>query len=316
MNFCSSLCRDINFEPSFVQPCCDVYGIEIPRFPFSGGKLDIPAYVAHIENVFKHLQTDGDTLCCGCPELQEVSDDMQANLRVLFQTVSINMHRHLCNCKCVYCDLWRGKGEGYPILPVLQSLQEQRILAPDCYFSWGGGEPSILRDFEDTSIWIREHGWLQYIHTNCLRFSPAIVSLLQDGRGGINISLDSGSAAIYQKVKGIDGFNKVCENLERYAAATTSIKNIHLKYIIFEMNNSAAEIKNFFSICTQLGIINVQYSLNFKEMNKSSPSPKTLLAAAFFHAMAEQLGLNCIPSFIPLKWQATIDDLRRKHFQA
>ena len=136
------------------------------------------AYATHIQKCFQRLQTTGDTLCRGCPQLREIADNAIDSIRIQFQTVSINMHCHLCNCKCVYCDLWRGKGEGYPILPVLQSLHEQHVLHPRCFFSWGGSEPSILRDFDEASLWIKEHGWWQYVHTSCLRFSPAIATLL------------------------------------------------------------------------------------------------------------------------------------------
>ena len=96
MNFCSYLCRDINFEPTAVQPCCDVHGVEVPRFPFTGGKLDMKAYAAHIEKCFQRLQTTGDTLCRNCPQLREIPDHTTGHIQIQFQTVSINMHRHLC----------------------------------------------------------------------------------------------------------------------------------------------------------------------------------------------------------------------------
>ncbi len=208
------------------------------------------------------------------------------------------------------------KRDSYPILPVLQSLHEQHILHPRCFFSWGGGEPSILGDFDEASLWIKEYGWWQYVHTSCLRFSPAIAALLQGGSGGINVSLDSGSAATYEKVKGLNGFTKVCANLEQYMAGAVSPDNVHLKYIIFEQNNSLDEIRKFFALCSRLGINHVQYSLNFQELNGSGPSQKTLLGAAFFQFRAEQLRMKCTPFFIPPKWQQAIDALRIQHFSA
>lgn len=309
MKFCPYLFHDINLEPTAVQPCCDVHGVEVPCFPFAGGRLDMAAYAAHVGKMMERLQASGDRLCRGCPELKEADGDTLGRVPVLFRTVSINAHRYLCNCRCVYCDLWRGKQAGYPVLPVLQSLHRQRALHPQCSFSWGGGEPSILHDFEEASTWICKHGWGQYIHTNCLRFSPAIAELLRLGRGGINVSLDSGSAAMYQKVKGVPGFDRVCENLERYMAAAASAGNIHLKYIVFEENNAPSEINRFFALCARLGITTVEYSLNFRELNGAGPSNATLLGAAFFQARAKQLGLKCTPFFIPPKWQAAISGM-------
>lgn len=201
MKFCLNLCNDINFEPDAVQPCCNVHAIAVPRFPFTGGRLDMAAYAEHIQNVAKRLQSGG-ALCLGCPECIEIDTPQGSVARLLFRSVSINMHRHLCNCRCVYCDLWRGHGAGYAILPVLRSLEEQKVLRRDCLFSWGGGEPGILPDFEEASRWILHNGRPQYVHTNALRFSPAIAALLRDGKGGVNVSLDSASPEVYRAVKG------------------------------------------------------------------------------------------------------------------
>lgn len=316
MNICPLLFRDLNLEPAALQPCCDVYGCEVPSFPFSGGKVDMRAYAAHIENSYRRLQHKEDPLCRGCQKLISLPDGALQELELQFKTVSINSHRYLCNCKCVYCELWkqREKGLGYPVLPVLESLAGQQALAPDCFISWGGGEPSILKDFEEASHWVREKGYLQNIHTNALRFSPAIVSLLREGRGKINISLDSGSPEVYQKVKGVDGFAAVLKNLERYAAAAEDTQNIDLKYIIFEDNNSIPEITRFFELCTALGIKKVAFSLDFREVNGKGPSQKTLLAAAFFTSRAAALGLACRPFFIPPQYQTAIARLEKRYF--
>lgn len=142
MKVCPMLFCDINLEPASVQPCCDVHGCEVPSFPFSGGKLDMGAYAAHIENSYHRLQKSNDALCRGCPKLAEIpNSSAQINIHLNFKSVSINTHRYLCNCKCVYCNLWkqRERGTGYPVLPVLKSLYTQHALAQDCFISWGGG---------------------------------------------------------------------------------------------------------------------------------------------------------------------------------
>ncbi|EGW49794.1 hypothetical protein HMPREF1022_03095 [Desulfovibrio sp. 6_1_46AFAA] len=228
MKFCLNLCNDINFEPDAVQPCCNVHAIAVPRFPFTGGRLDMAAYARHIQNVVEQLQKGG-AVCRGCPECIEINAPQDSAARLLFRSVSINMHRHLCNCRCVYCDLWRGHGAGYAILPVLRNLEEQKVLRRDCFFSWGGGEPGILPDFEEASQWILHNGWPQYVHTNALRFSPAIAALLREGKGGVNVSLDSASPEVYRAVKGVDGFTRVTANIERYRAAAREAGLIHLQ---------------------------------------------------------------------------------------
>lgn len=316
MEICPLLFRDLNLEPGALQPCCDVHGCEVPSFPFSGGQVDMRAYAAHIENCYRRLQHKDDPLCRDCQKLIRLPDGSLNELELHFKSISVNSHRYLCNCKCVYCDLWkhRERGIGYPVLPVLQSLSAQGALAPDCFISWGGGEPSILKDFEEASLWATEHRYWQNVHTNALRFSPAIAHLLRERRGEINISPDSGSPEIYQRVKGVDGFSVVWKNIEKYVAEAPDKEKISLKYIIFEANNSIPEITRFFELCTGCGIKKVQFSLDFREVNGKGPSEKTLLAAAFFTSRAEDLGLMCKPFFIPPKLQTDITRLKKRYF--
>lgn len=319
MKSCPMLTRDINLEPAALQPCCNVHGCEVPAFPFSGGMVDMQAYTAHIADCIRRLQGKDDLLCHNCPSLRDVPDAKTQDLNIEFKTVSINPHRYLCNCKCVYCDLWKNGGRGgigYPILPVLKSLASQHALAPNCFFSWGGGEPSILKDFEEASVWVTKRNYWQNIHTNALRFSPAIAFLLREQRGEINISLDSATAETYQKVKGVDGFAAVTRSLARYSEASANTEAITLKYIIFDTNNTIPELTRFFDLCLQLGIKKVQFSLDFREVNRNGPSQKTLLAAAFFATRAAALGLTCTPFFIPPKILQEIASLQNQYFSA
>lgn len=157
-------------------------------------------------------------------------------------------------------------------------------------------------------------GYWQNIHTNALRFSPSIAFLLHERRGEINISLDSGSAAIYKKVKGVDGFAQVCKSIDRYINESATPAAITLKYIIFDSNNSIPEITSFFDLCTRFGITKVEFSLDFRELNGQGPSQKTLLAAAFFASRAAALGLRCTPFFIPPKERDKIQKLQKHYF--
>ncbi|MBQ9405597.1 MAG: radical SAM protein [Desulfovibrio sp.] len=314
MHICKKLFYDINFEPDAVQPCCNVHGIRVPRFPFSGGKLDMASYAAHIVHVVDTLQDSASLVCKGCPELEEVDIGENARVNINFHTVSINMHRHQCNCRCVYCDLWRHDGSSYSILPALQSLWEQHVLYPQCSFSWGGGEPSILKEFEETSRWILENGYFQYVHTNALRHSPTVERLLREGRGAVNVSLDSASPDVYRAVKGINDFTRVVEHVRCYAAAACVPSLVHVKYIIFEKNNSLKEIARFLELCASLNVGVVQYSLNFKDLNSVGAQPKSLLGAAFFRRRAAELGLATEPFFIPPAALQAIEHMERAHF--
>lgn len=300
MKFCHNITNDLNFEPGSLQPCCNTKALRrLPQFAFSGGHVDMNAYKARMVEAVKELQ-QGGSMCAGCDKLVDVDipEGGQWDLDIRFATVSINKHRHICNCRCVYCDLWRNPRDSYAILPPLRSLWSQKALRQDCFFSWGGGEPCIIKDFEETSAWILRHGFFQYVHTNALRFSPVLADILRQGRGGVNISIDSGSAETYRAVKGLDGFARVTDTLRQYAEAAKHMYEVHLKYIVFERNNGLEEIERFFQLCRETGITHVQLSLNFHEVNQGALSEATLAGAAFFLKRAEELGMHCMPFYI------------------
>lgn len=306
MKICSKIFREINLEPAHISPCCNIRGLRVPAFPYSGGLIDMEVYAAFLQKTADELQTDSD-LCRGCPDLQTVDRPQECSIN--FRAVSINMHRFFCNCKCVYCSLWhdRKKSAPYDPLPGLKSLKDQNALASNCVISWGGGEPSILPTFDASCDWALDNGYWQYIHTNALRFSPAIARAIRKKRAAINVSMDSSSAPIYKRVKGLDGFQKVTDNLKKYAEYGP--KAITLKYIVFDESNSPAEISGFLRLCKGLDIGQAQFSLDFRETTAGKVSEKTLAASAFLVKQAEALGINCVPSFIDRPWLDRINAL-------
>lgn len=316
MKICENLYKDINFEPESIQPCCNIHGIVVPQFPFSGGAFPARAYLDHINNVIEELQKSGN-ICKGCPDLRVLPDGRNYGARMLFRSVSFNQHRFFCNCKCDYCDLWQHKdrGYGYDVLPALESLKEQNLLDENCFFSWGGGEPSILPGFENAASWVTGHGYWQNVHTNALIYSPAIGKMLKRGQGQINISLDSSSPQIYKAVKGVNGFAKVTDSLKRYVHDARDTSQIVLKYIIFEKNNSIPEIEHFLKLCASLGIKHIQLSLDFREINANSVSEQTCLAAAFLKTRGEEYGLEVSPFFLPREIEEKISKISDANFK-
>lgn len=310
MKICDHLLGKINFEPDYcAQPCCDIRATGVPSFALSGTKISMSEYKTHFDTSLMQLQKQSG-LCAGCHELYTADVSLPDLLRkpLIFQNVSINHHRYFCNCRCVYCELWKRKSPNKPynVLPYLQSLHTQNALATSCAFSWGGGEPTILKEFDKAAHWIYEQGYLQYIHTNALIRSKAIEALLPGGKTWINVSLDAGTAKTYCEIKGVDKFNTVISTLEHYSTIGAGRNILDLKYIIFEANNTLPEIEAFLQICKRLKIPQVQYSFNFAEVNRKAVSQNSLLAAIFLTGRAKALEIACQPFFISPEYLAKI----------
>ena len=113
----------------------------------------------------------------------------------------------------------------------------------------------------------------------------------------MNVSLDSGSAEVYKRVKGVDGFDIVIDNLRKYDQVAN--KNIDLKYIIFDLNNDIIEINKFLLFAKSLKNLRaVEFSFDFREVNNSAVSSKTKVAASFFLRFADELGLSSRSFFV------------------
>lgn len=305
MKFCNSLMRDINFEPDFIQPCCDVRGVnKVPQFPFSGGKLNMQEYADYITNIFPAIQKG--EMCKNCPNLVDISTE-NYDFLMKFDTVSINVNRYLCNCKCTYCSLWKKPAVcHYDLRASIESLFDNHMLSKKCYFSWGGGEPSIFNQFEEISDFISQKGHYQYVHTNAIIYSKTFEKILHNKLGKINISLDSGTPQKYKQIKGVDKFVKVVENIKNYRLACRDPFQIDLKYIIFEQNNELAEIEKFIRLCHALDIKSIEFSFDFREVNKNKVSNQSLYAAKYLMVLAKQADIHCEPFFVTEEYQNKI----------
>ncbi|SHN55564.1 radical SAM protein [Desulfovibrio litoralis] len=320
MKICLNLLMDINLEDNAIQPCCNVFDIKVPSYPFSGLPSEVEGYFEYIIDSIHNLQTDTD-LCKGCNFLIDVDIKKDINAlksSICFKTVSINHHRYYCNCKCVYCDYWhpRKKEKLYSVLPLLKTLVHQNRLAPQCSISWGGGESTILKEFDEASAWLTAKGYTQLVHSNALLYSKGITSLLKSGKGDVNVSLDSGTKETYYKIKGRDHWDKVIENLTEYSKACAKPDQLELKYIVFEQNNNFDEIELFFQLCLRLNVKKVNYSLDFREVNANAISKQTFIATAFFRKRAEELNILARPFYINAQLIQEIDVYQKHYFQS
>lgn len=303
MKYCRKLFKELNFEPNYISPCCDTQKIKIPSVPYAGGEIDLEAYSNAVSEAFNQIQSNG-SLCRGCREIREI--DALPAMNGKFANISINMHRYFCNCKCEYCDLWsrKNKGKFYEVLPGLKSLKRQNALEEDAKISWGGGEPSILPEFDEAAKWLCDNNYYQYIHTSAIKFSPSIDEILKSDKGKINVSLDCGGPSVYRSVKGVDKFDAAVGNIKQYASANPA--NVELKYIIYEKNNDISEIRKFVTLAKEIGVKNLQFSFDFREQNAGRISQKSLIAAAFLIIMASAENINFWPFFVDEKPLAKI----------
>ena len=80
-----------------------------------------------------------------------------------------------------------------PLLPTLKEMVERGYIDPDAIIRFGGGEPTILPEFEKIVDHFIEVGRRFFINTSGVRYSPAIERMLRRGwaTDRVVVSMDS-----------------------------------------------------------------------------------------------------------------------------
>ena len=94
----------------------------------------------------------------------------------------------------------------------------------------------------------------QEIHTSSVLFSESIARSLKHTRSFLRISIDSGTPETYMKIKGVDCFNKVWENISRYREHGRVV----VKYVITMDNSDINDLQGFIEKCEYADIKSIE----------------------------------------------------------
>ena len=201
------------------------------------------AALMHMDNLTEQINSGKVPDCCKeCPFIQE---------RYYFKN---RKKRHIiwggaapCNYKCKDCTnsilfkKYASVSTLYDdIIRTLNILEVSGELHEDVTMAFGVGEPTFhpnhIRFLERASV------YPVMFFTNGYIYSPAVADWLLKGKAEVYVSLDAGTAASYQRIKGVDGFEQVKANLRKYA----KYGPIVLKYIVFEgINDNKEDFEGF-----------------------------------------------------------------------
>ncbi len=207
----------------------------------------------------RELNKKGITLerCKGCFFLKEREWDDEDYISYM-----VFNHWTLCNCKCKYCftneqsDFFNER-KNYNMYPVIKKLVEAGKVRGGGEIGFGGGEPALLPEFEPMVNMLLDAGCDNIrVHSSGVKYSQAIERGLSEGKLTLVVSVDSGCPETYKNIKRVNHFDKVWENLAKYAAAQTDNKyKAKTKYIIYPgFNDNKEELDKWFDLTVKAGI--------------------------------------------------------------
>ena len=293
---CLFLEEGINFDLDMVSDCCimhnDGRGLPILLENYHGGLIDW-------ENLFdikaKRVACQKEKTIYDCEGCYRLADYTFTGTRKISNFHF--SHCRLCNAKCIYCsDVYSEGDRNYNTYPVIKDLIEKGYYKPGGEATFQGGEPTLMHNFDELVHLFVENGTIVRIHTSGIKYSLTVDEALQQNKGTVVISLDSGCAKTYKEIKQVDSFNIVCENIKKYAKANPD--NIIIKYILVPgLNDSLKEIDNFLKLMKDFGIktvaldIEVKYAMKYENKNVSN---HIYLLVDYFENIAEKFGIKVI----------------------
>ena len=272
--YCKRLNETLNFDALKVFYCCATR---------TGPSIDVPK-----PDKIKDIITKRNALikmldrgiipeeCQGCFDLKEQENPKPLLISQFSKPPKANMiivkHFKQCDCSCIYCCeqylsgrkivLKSKKSDYYDLLPIIKELYKQDMIDKkelDVHFQ--GGNVSVLDEFEDlVNIFINSGVKRVEIATNGIKYLPIIEQICSKTFVDVNISIDAGSRETYKKIKTVDKFDDLIENLRKYVKLPILLR---LKYILVRgVNDNKEELEKYINLMNETGIRNSELMID------------------------------------------------------
>lgn len=204
-----------------------------------------------------------------------------------------------CNAKCTYCSFgYLNHSFKYRVLPIINSMIRNDILSKEARVYMSGGEITISPEFENmfSTLSFYLNSKIEIL-TSGIKYSDSIKKAFVNDKCILVISLDSSNKETYKKIKQVDCFDLVVDNIKNYISASDYAKdNITLKYILVDnVNDNKKEITDFIHLVKNIGVNNIRMDVDFVKYkySESQNIPEHYLDLyEHFNSLALNLGLN------------------------
>lgn len=257
MKSCKYIQNAVYLAPDELRACCQRFHVNgVMKGDVVLGKLGNHEKLTENkildlkEQLLSDINSGQDLRCDGCSYL--IDKEWPAVRTEKLNMISIEDHS-LCNMKCTYCS-----PTYYGNIPPQYDVDWddlKGLIEEDCYFAWGGGEPTIRRDFEHLFSYICSDVAPESYHkifTNSLTFSAVLEKLLAQGRVQIITSIDAGNEEVFKEIRGVRGIEKVFRNIQRYYSANPN--GVTLKYILTNINSDFHNFDGFVKLISKYNL--------------------------------------------------------------
>jgi pyruvate-formate lyase-activating enzyme len=253
---CIWLETTLRFNPLHLAFCCSDFGKnKTPSIELGANEYDktMHDFFATRDRIIEELNlpigADVKNPCLGCINIRDALWHTDRRIR----SVAFS-HTTFCNFSCSYCCTLHGvKDHSHSdienSLGLFCFMKKNNIIDTNTEIYLVSGEITMHPRRDAIFAEVQDNPCC--IFTNASAYSEKIDAILSMGRSKVYVSIDAGTRETFAKVKGVDAFDRVCENLARYSAGGDRF--VHLKYIILPgLNDSEADIDGFIALCDRL----------------------------------------------------------------
>lgn len=288
---CHLIEHGISIDIDSIQACCLSRDFDKGLLPILGfygdNKINWDELFKVKREQRKLQQTKDLSACEGCYNLR--SEDWDDDDYISY--INFN-HWSECNSRCMYCGVnaHRPKTKNN-ILPAMKDLIESGKFRNYGEITFQGGEPTIMKEFEQLLTLFLAQGSKVRIHSSGILFSQAIKDGLNTGKVSVIISPDSATEECYKTIKHVDKSKMVWDNIARYRKDLPSEYQhlVKVKYIIIPgVNDTLDEVDAYLKKIKELDIrsiiVDVEYS--YANNNSKEISPHVYMLMDYFENFA------------------------------
>ncbi|MCL1995461.1 MAG: radical SAM protein [Defluviitaleaceae bacterium] len=278
---------------------CSIVVIKRPRVKFKGNPSTnerIDMYCNLVTNLIENARYGRPTPCDNCPLFKPGLYPKKPSIKTF--CFLQELPKATCNFKCIFCastlnNKWHKLRDavGSTTRDVIKELSQMpEFNREDFTIRLANGEPMAGRYANEILDILLASKWKVDIVSNSSIYKEKLVQLMNTGRvTELWTSLDSGTRETFLKIKQVDMFDRVVENLKRLPLHKTLF---YLKYIFLEgINDNDIDIDGFYEVAKELKA-NIIFSANSYEKENRLYTDKMLLLTEKIIKKAKSDGLK------------------------
>lgn len=258
-----------------------------------GGIKD--SYLSFVEyryDLIRKLKDNIPCECDGCVALRW--DYWQKEININTLTMDGGFKGERCNVKCSYCHAESSQeasllDSSWSYTDVLNEIAA--YLPQNLTLSPSASEFTISPHKSEIFEIMNEKQWSGDFLSSGLLFETSIANMMRASRASMHISVDAGTRETFAKVKGFDYWDKLNQNIKRYAETGGELS---LKYIFLEdINDNLADVDGFIELA-QKYVKKIYISIDTNKTRSGTPLTNNMRnMMARFVSLASEKGLKC-----------------------